>query len=131
MILDSILKRLLMTPRTTPREVLYLETGMLDIEHTIEIKQVLALNRIERTKNTLLTSMMNTSSKDSWKARATKTREKYTDEAVELLAKTEAKRVINEKVRMACKAKMIEAATRPIRPKSKVKFLVQGITDPH
>ena len=31
-ILDNILRRILMVPRTTPREVLYIETGIMDIE---------------------------------------------------------------------------------------------------
>ena len=31
-ILDNVLKRTLRTPRTTPREALYIETGILDLE---------------------------------------------------------------------------------------------------
>ena len=31
-IMDNILKRILMVPQSTPREVLYIETGLLDPE---------------------------------------------------------------------------------------------------
>ena len=37
-ILDNIIKRILMVPRTTPREVLYIETGLMDIEHITQKK---------------------------------------------------------------------------------------------
>ena len=33
--LDNIIKRTLMVPQTTPREVLYIETGLMDIEHIV------------------------------------------------------------------------------------------------
>ena len=33
-ILDKIVKRILLVPTSTPREALYIETGILDIEHT-------------------------------------------------------------------------------------------------
>ena len=33
-ILDNILKRLLKVQNSTPREALYIETGIVDIEHT-------------------------------------------------------------------------------------------------
>ena len=37
-ILDKVIKRILMTPDSTPREPLYIETGLLDIETTIDEK---------------------------------------------------------------------------------------------
>ena len=37
-IYDNILKRILQTPVTTPREVLYMETGLVDIETLIKKK---------------------------------------------------------------------------------------------
>ena len=32
-ILDSTIKRVLMVPRTTPRKAIYIETGLMDVEH--------------------------------------------------------------------------------------------------
>ena len=45
-ILDNIIKRILMVPRTTPREVLYIETGIMDIEH------ICMRNRVNMEKKT-------------------------------------------------------------------------------
>jgi hypothetical protein len=42
-ILDNIIRRLLMTPQSTPRESLYIETGLMDPE-TISKKQKVLLN---------------------------------------------------------------------------------------
>ena len=38
-ILDNIIKRILMTPTSTPREALYIETNLLDITRIIEKKK--------------------------------------------------------------------------------------------
>ena len=53
-LLDNILKRVLMVPQTTPREVLYIETGLLDPE-TISLKQKIMMNQRIRTSKTILT----------------------------------------------------------------------------
>ena len=53
-ILDNIIKRILMTPRSTPREPLYIETGLLDIEHTIRKNRHGMYHRIHQTQNDLL-----------------------------------------------------------------------------
>ena len=45
-ILDNIRKRILLTPITTPRETLYIETGITDIEHSMERSKML-LSSIE------------------------------------------------------------------------------------
>ena len=48
-ILEGIIKRILITPITTPSEAFYLETGLLDVGH-LESKEV--LNHSSRIKNT-------------------------------------------------------------------------------
>ena len=53
-ILDSIIRRILMTPKTTPREALYIETGLLDIENTINKNRINYNVRVANTsKNNL------------------------------------------------------------------------------
>jgi hypothetical protein len=44
-ILDNILKRILKVPTSTPREALYIETGMIDIEH---IRMKLRIGMLQR-----------------------------------------------------------------------------------
>ena len=50
-ILDSIIKRILMTPTSTPRENLYIETGLLDPEAWMIIKQTRYLKKQITTNN--------------------------------------------------------------------------------
>ena len=47
-LMDNILRRVLMVPQSTPREALYIETGLLDPE-TISIKQSIMMDH--RIKN--------------------------------------------------------------------------------
>ena len=49
-ILDRIIKRILMLPITTPREIIYMETGLLDIENTIKKNRINFLNKMEKKK---------------------------------------------------------------------------------
>ena len=47
-IYDKIIKRTLKLPTTTPREVHYLETKLIDIEHTKEKNQIMMLHRLQK-----------------------------------------------------------------------------------
>ena len=46
-ILDNIIKRILQMPLSTPRENLYLEIGLMDIEHTMERNKMLMHARLK------------------------------------------------------------------------------------
>ena len=75
-------------------------------------------------------NILKSTEKDSLRDRVCRTREKYTDVEVQYLPKGCAKHLMNEKVRTQCRTSMVEAATKPIRPKRKVKFLVENLSDP-
>ena len=47
-ILDKIIRRVLMTLDATPREALYIETGLLDIEALMDIKRLNMRARLKR-----------------------------------------------------------------------------------
>ena len=49
-ILDNIIKRILRVPLSTPREALYIETGLLDTEHHIIKKRLGMMARVEKNK---------------------------------------------------------------------------------
>ena len=50
-ILEAIIKRVLMVPISTSREVLYIETGLLEPETIIRRNRLLMENRIKKGKN--------------------------------------------------------------------------------
>ncbi len=68
-ILDNIIKRTLQTPVSTPREALYMETGLIDVEHQAIKKQVMMKHRIQDTASDLMRGTMNADTKGGWKAR--------------------------------------------------------------
>ena len=57
-ILDKIIKRILMTPEATPREALYIETGLLDIETIIDIKRLNMLARLNNEKSQMMATVL-------------------------------------------------------------------------
>ena len=53
-ILDNIIRRILLTPPTTPREILQLESGIWDIETMIHEKQLMYCHRITKVQDGLI-----------------------------------------------------------------------------
>ena len=119
-ILDKIIKRILITPVSTPREVLYLETKTLDIKHIKEKKLILMLNRIQRTQNELIKNVTENNSKRAWKTRTTNLMKDYTPTDISNLKPHQAKKVINAAAKYRCTSNMIENGIL----KSKVEFLL-------
>ncbi len=68
-ILDNIIKRILKTPTSTPREPLYIETGLMDLEHHSKVKQILMKNRLNKTATELLDNVIESDLKKGWKNR--------------------------------------------------------------
>jgi hypothetical protein len=66
-ILDNILKRILKVPTTTPRDSFYIETGLIDIEHTRIQKRIAMLHRRNKTKSNLLDKILQNPNKQAWK----------------------------------------------------------------
>ena len=64
--MDNLLKRIIMTPRSTPWEPLYIETGLLDIESTIMYNKYTYREKINRGKNKLLKSVTHMKDKKGW-----------------------------------------------------------------
>ena len=58
-ILDRIIRRILMVPQSTPREALYIETGLLDIEAIANMKRLNMLARLNRNKSNMLEHILN------------------------------------------------------------------------
>ena len=65
-ILDGILKRILKVPVTTPREALYIETGLLDVEAIIKKNRISMEHRIINGNNQMIKQLLKLTCKDSW-----------------------------------------------------------------
>ena len=65
-IFDNILKRILKTPQSNPRECLYIETGFLDPIAIINRNRLNMHNRINHGQNNTLKTILNRKEKDSW-----------------------------------------------------------------
>ena len=102
--LDKILRRILMTPDGTPREALYIETGLLDIATTADSKRLNMKARINREKSELMTQILS-NPQCMWEQDTAKTMTHYGLEPEELTGsryqtKATVKRAISTKYRM-------------------------------
>ena len=76
-ILDNIIKRILMVPRTTPREVLYIETGLMDIEHITQKNRINMEKRINSNPTSLTFKVKEKGAKHGWNHNTEKIRNKW------------------------------------------------------
>jgi hypothetical protein len=121
-ILDNILKRILLTPTTTPREALYMELGMVDIENTVAKNRMNMHNRLERTKNKLIDQVMNIDHEKSW-INVTKNKEKDLNiEDMSTISKGKSKSITKEAIRK----KFENDIEQKIKTKSKLQYLNEG-----
>jgi hypothetical protein len=65
-IMDNILKRLLMTPTSTPREAIYMETGLQDPETIIKRNRINMEHRIRIKGNLTMKAIVNSKMKNGW-----------------------------------------------------------------
>ncbi len=121
-ILDNIIKRILMVPISTPREALYIETGIRDPESIMKQKRIAMRCRLEKTKNETITSIMDIDETGTWK--------KMTDNQIQSLGLNQAnlmtmkkqaqKKIISMAIGNDQQKRMTEARTK----KSKIRYLL-------
>ena len=122
-ILDNILKRILLTPVTTPRETLYMETGLLDIETLIKMKRINMESRIKRGNNDLMKDIINIDHEKSWKRTTDAHKAKYGINSEDLdQSKSKTKTNVKTKIHSVFIQEMKQAS----HEKSKVKHLIDG-----
>ena len=123
--MDNILKRILMVPQSTPREALYIETGLLDPEAIRLKKRVLMEHRMmngtsQRMKR--FTTYNNTTTK--WAEETNKAKQELgIDEGDMRGEKTTVKHRVNNKIKEWFKERMEKESNN----KSKVQHLLEGI----
>ena len=125
-LMDNIIRRVLMTPQTTPREALYIETGLLDPE-TISIRQkVMMDHRLSNSTNSRLQKLAQTEENNLWK--------KLTNQAKDLLEVTPEdtqgkKPCVKTKIKIKTARYFKNKIEENGRDKSKIKFLLEGRVD--
>jgi hypothetical protein len=112
-ILDNIIKRILLLPITTPRESLYIETGLKDIQYITERNRINMGERLEKTKNALIDDVLKSTAKKAW--------QKITENIKERNMIENDCAQITKAMDEAFKNRIEEEA----RSKSKVQFLLQ------
>ena len=111
-ILDAIIKRILMCPISTPREMLYWETGLLDIEHIIIKNRLMYARKMEKKDNTKLEKAVNWEKSTSWKSAVEKD---LNEMGLEIKAG-------NTEIKTAVKKRLEEKMNREGAGKSKVNY---------
>ena len=103
-LLDRIIRRILMVPESTPREALYIESGLLDIETITDKNRIMMWERIKKNGNQPLNEVTKNRVPGGWKELLRKTKEKYdvTDEDLQKSEYTTRKN-INKKITAAFK----------------------------
>ena len=115
-ILDNILKRVLKAPRSTPREVLYMELGILDLESRRIKNRINMEHRINKKGSETTKIAMNAPIKKGWK--------EHTDTLNRIIGCAgNTKNQIKEKINEYHKKNTEQSGA----PKSKVQYLLNGI----
>jgi len=122
-ILDNILKRILKVPTSTPRESLYIETGLIDIEHTRIQKRIAMLHRLDKTKSNLLDKILQNPNDQAWKP---KTEQLMKDIQYRMPEHEESQTTTKEKIKQAIKKTFRTNIIKDGEGKSKIQHLLNG-----
>ena len=120
-ILDNVLKRILMVPTSTPREVLYIETGLIEPTHMALRNRINMLQRLKKSSNELIECILNSGTERSWK-----------EETLSIILRLRAEHILSEDTQhkaknatlMCIKNAFKQKITEEGREKSKVNFLL-------
>ena len=97
-----------MTPESTPREPLYIETGLLDIETIMDAERLSMMARLNRSKSELMTNILE-HPQCRWVKQTKMIMEKYGIKDSDLEGpKRKTKANINQKIQLQFKEKMNE-----------------------
>ena len=123
--MDNILKRILMVPQSTPREALYIETGLLDPEAIRLKNRVLMEHRMMNgTSQRMKRFTTNNNTTTKWAEETKKAKQELSiDEGDMKGEKTSVKHRVNNKIKEWFK----ERIEKESKNKSKVQHLLEGI----
>ena len=122
-LMDNIIKRILRIPKTTPRQALYIETGLLDPETIIKKNRISMEMRIKQGTNQTMKEIVNLTHKGCWAEQNKEIKEKM--EVTEELtneSKYTIRKTLQQKARKMLKEKLEETA----KDKSKMAYYYEG-----
>ena len=123
-ILEALIKRVLMVPISTPREVLYIETGLLEPETTIRRNRILMQNRINKGDTQITKRISEMEQKGGWKVTTESIKSEMNIENADMEgSKNRVKSNIGKKTKEFFKEKIEKEGNQ----KSKVKYLLEGL----
>ena len=124
--MDNIIKRILMVPQSTPREALYIETGLLDPEAIRLKNRVLMEHRLTNGNSQRMKKLItNNTTTSKWAEETKKAKEQLEiDERDMKGEKTTVKNRITNRVKDWFKAKIEKESNE----KSKIQHLLEGLT---
>ena len=105
-----------MTPDSTPREALYIETGMLDIETTIDLKRMYMMARLKRESSEMMDLVL-ANPQCKWMNKTNEVLNKYSISSWELAGTEENKRLVNCTIKERTKSKFHERVNSVIEGK--------------
>ena len=125
-IMDNILKRVLMAPQSTPREALYIETGLLDPE-TISLKQKIMMDyRLKNSQNPRMKTLTTAEVPNLWRTSAEKAKERLNISTQD----TEGKKPgVKTRIKNKTAKYFKDKITADGQDKSKIKYLTEGRTE--
>ena len=124
-IMDNIIKRTLMVPQSTPREALYIETGLLDPETICAKNRIMMEHRLANS-NPRMNRLTDTSQEKSWRETTDAIKNKASIEREDMQGeKLTVKKKVGQKINSMFKNKIDGEG----RDKSKIKHLLEGIRE--
>ena len=123
-LLDNVLKRILKVPQTTPREALYLETGLLDVECAIKKNRISMEARIINGNNQTMKNVLKLRNKNCWAEQNKKLKEELNIQEEDIMnTKYHLKKTLQD-----CMIKhMNQNLTKTALSKSKMQHYKSGI----
>ena len=97
-----------MTPPSTPREALYIETGLLDNEYTISRNRINMQTRLNRTQNKLIKSARESGNKGGWEEETEETKTKMKIRKKDYKGNDLPKTIIKKRVNTAFKKNLVQ-----------------------
>ena len=120
---DSILKRILKTPDSTPREALYFETGLLDPETMIKRNRLNMEARIRLGNNELMKEILRSNYEESWIKQNDKIKGELEITEEEM---TSTRGIIKSTVRKKARESMKQKLIKNSENKSKMMHYIEG-----
>ena len=121
---ENIIKRTINTPTTTPREALYIETGLLDITTQIEQNRLRMAAKLLNTNIKILQDLQEENIKNGWWKRTNEIMTKHNIVPTQLRdKKSTTQRIIKQQTLKTFYTEINQKA----QEKSKVKYCLEGI----